>query len=133
MGGIVAFVAIAYASPHIPYPVLHDGLLAPAFAALIIGLALKPAWMKWMEVKPLILLGNASYSFYLLHSFVLAAYFMPLGELKPYGFLGTLIGLLLPVVVAIAVYLLIEEPARRKLRPKSSPRSSNPKVVAQPA
>jgi peptidoglycan/LPS O-acetylase OafA/YrhL len=133
LSGIAAFLAVAYASPYIPYPILHDGLLTPAFAALIVGLALKPAWMGWMEVKPLILLGNASYSFYLLHSFLLGAYFMPDGKLKPYGFAGYLIGLLLPVAIALLVYRFIEEPARRKLRPRSSPRSSNPKVVAQPA
>jgi peptidoglycan/LPS O-acetylase OafA/YrhL len=133
IGGIAAFLAIAYASPYIPYPILHDGLLAPAFAALIVGLALRPAWMRWMEAQPLILLGNASYSFYLLHSFVFGAYFSPKGELKPYGFAGYMIGLLLPVAIALLVYRFIEEPARRKLRPKASPGVNTSKVVAQSA
>jgi peptidoglycan/LPS O-acetylase OafA/YrhL len=133
IAGIAAFFAVAYTSPYIPYPILHDGLLTPAFAALIVGLALKPAWMRWMEAQPLIVLGNASYSFYLLHSFVLGWYFMPVGELKPYGFAGYLIGLLLPIVIALFVYRFIEEPARRKLRPKTSPRPDTSKVLAQPA
>lgn len=135
ISGIVVFVAVAYASPHIPYPILHDGLLGPAFAALIIGLAMRPAWMKWMESKPLILFGNASYSLYLLHSFVLGAYFManPNGIPSHGTFTGTLIGLLLPIVIAILVYRLIEEPLRRKLRPKARVLPPEPGALAQPA
>ena len=133
VGGIATFLVIAFVSPYIPYPILHDGLLAPAFASLIIGLALRPAWMSWMETKTLVLLGNASYSFYLLHSFVLGAYFMPMGELKHGSYEGTLIGLLLPIAIAILVYRFIEEPMRRKLRPKPQVRPSEPQVLAQPA
>jgi len=130
---LLAFVAVMLASPHIPYPLLHNGLLPPAFAALIIGLAMRPAFMSWLEWKPLVLLGNASYSLYLLHSFVLSVYFMPMGKLKPYGPEGTAIGYLLPIVIAIFVYLLIEEPARRKLRPKPIEPAVEAKVLAQPA
>ncbi|MGZ4787615.1 MAG: acyltransferase family protein [Terriglobales bacterium] len=130
LSGLASFIAIVIASPFIPYPVLHNGLLAPAFASLIVGLALKPVWMGWMESKALVLLGNASYSLYLLHSFVLGVYFVPMGTLKPYGLLGKSIGILLPFVVAILVYKFIEEPARRKLRPKPQLRTI---AVAQTA
>lgn len=130
LAGVAAFFAIGFASPHIPYPLMHDALLAPSFASLIIGLAMRPAWMKWMEFGPLVFLGNASYSLYLLHSLVLFNYFMPTGELKPYGFGGMLIGLLLPIVVASLVYRFIEEPLRRKLRPKPA---VSQVALAQPA
>lgn len=133
IAGVAAFAAVVVASPHIPYPFLHEGLLPPAFAALIVGLALKPAWMGWMETRPLVLLGNASYSLYLLHGFVLGAYFMPMGTLLPMGFIREAIGMMLPIVVAILVYRFIEEPARRKLRPKPQVRLTDAKSLAQPA
>jgi peptidoglycan/LPS O-acetylase OafA/YrhL len=118
LGGLTAFVIVMLASPHISYPFLHSGILPLAFASLIVGLAMRPTWTAFLEWKPLVLLGNASYSLYLLHGFVLGAYFTPMGKLKPYGPLGYIIGYLLPIIVAIFVYKLIEEPARRKLRPK---------------
>jgi peptidoglycan/LPS O-acetylase OafA/YrhL len=128
--GLLLFASVILLSPHIPYPILHNGLLAPAFAALIVGLALRPAWMSWMEIRPLVLLGNASYSLYLLHSFVLGVYFMPVGILKDRGPLWNAVGYVLPIVVAILVYRFVEEPARRKLRPKVEPRAI---ALAQPA
>jgi peptidoglycan/LPS O-acetylase OafA/YrhL len=131
--GIFSFVLVATASQRIPYPILHNGLLSPAFAAIIVGLALRPTWTSWLEIKPLVLLGNASYSLYLLHSFVLGAYFSPVGQLRKVGPVGTAIGLLLPIVVAILVYRFIEEPARRKLRPKSRPVIIQEHAMSQPA
>jgi len=118
LGGLAAFFAVVFVSWRIPYPVLHDGMLAPAFAAIILGLAMRPAWTSWMNFGPLVLLGNASYSLYLLHSAILGMFFMPKGELKHYGPLGTAIGYLVPIIVAILVYRFIEEPLRRKLRPR---------------
>ena len=118
LGGFTAVIVVMLASPHIPYPLLHNGILPLAFAALITGLAMRPTWTAFLEWKPLVLLGNASYSLYLLHGLVLMVYFMPMGKLKPYGPMGYIIGYLLPIVVAILVYKFIEEPARRKLRPK---------------
>jgi peptidoglycan/LPS O-acetylase OafA/YrhL len=128
--GLLLFAVVILLSPHIPYPVLHNGLLAPAFAALIVGLGLRPGWMSWMETRPLVLLGNASYSLYLLHSFVLNVYFMPMGQLKNRGPVGNAIGYVLPILIAILVYRFIEEPARRKLRPKQQ---APVPALAQPA
>ena len=130
IGGVAMFLTVISASPKIPYPVLHNGLLAPAFASLIVSLALKPSWMGWMEWKLFVMLGNASYSLYLLHSFLLGAYFMPMGTLKEYSLLGKTIGMLLPFLIAMLVYRFIEEPLRRKLRPKTA---APVIAIAQPA
>jgi peptidoglycan/LPS O-acetylase OafA/YrhL len=116
--GVAALVAIIALSPRIPYPILHDGLLAPAYAAVIYGAALNPAWLKVLESKLFILLGESSYSFYLLHSFLVSVYFMPMGKVRPTGIIGTAIGFLLPIVVSILVFKFIETPARRWLKPK---------------
>jgi len=118
LAGVLALVVVIALSPRIPYPVLHDGLLAPAYAAVIYGAALNPAWLRVLESKFFILLGESSYSFYLLHSFLVSVYFMPMGKLRPTGIIGTTIGFLLPIVVSILVFKFIETPARRWLKPK---------------
>jgi peptidoglycan/LPS O-acetylase OafA/YrhL len=120
LGGIFVFVGITTVSPRIPYPILHDSALAPAFAAIIFGLALRPEWISFLEIRPLVLLGDASYTLYLLHSFILGAYFSPFGQLRHISFWGIAIGLSIPIVVSLLVYRWIEEPARRKLRPKKA-------------
>jgi peptidoglycan/LPS O-acetylase OafA/YrhL len=130
-GAAIGLLTVVALSGRIPYPILHNGLLAPVFAALILGLAMRPSWMSWMEFKPLVVLGNASYSLYLLHSFVLSSYFTPLGVLRSPGPVGWIIGLLLPFLIALFVYRFIEEPARRWLRPKAI--SPPTRVMAQPA
>jgi peptidoglycan/LPS O-acetylase OafA/YrhL len=120
LAGVAAFLAIVTVSPWIPYPILHDSALAPAFAAIIYGLALRPAWIGPLEVRPLVLLGDASYTLYLLHSFVLSSYFSPFGTLRHLTPLGIAIGVCLPIVIALLVYRFIEQPARRWLRPKKA-------------
>jgi peptidoglycan/LPS O-acetylase OafA/YrhL len=118
--GTLAFVVVVIFSPRIPYPLLHNGLLAPAFAAIIYGIALRPAWARLMETRALILLGDASYSLYLLHPFVLFAYFGPNG-VRHQGALGRIVGFALPIAASILVYLGVEQPARRRLRGKVKP------------
>jgi peptidoglycan/LPS O-acetylase OafA/YrhL len=120
VGGLLAFLAVVALSPQIPYPILHNSILAPAFSAIILGLALQPGWTSFLEVKPLVLLGDASYTLYLLHSFILSMYFNAFGQLRHISFWGVTIGLMIPVAVALLVYRFIEEPARRRLRPKKA-------------
>ena len=52
----------------IPYPVLHNGLLAPVFALLIVSLAAGRGPIDaFLATRPLVALGDASYSLYVLH------------------------------------------------------------------
>ena len=118
LGGLVYFVAIATLASHIPYPVLHDAALTPAFAAIICGLALRPAWSKILELKFLVLLGEASYSFYLLHANLIGWIFQPTGEPMHPSAAKMVLGIVIPIAVSILVFKLIEQPARRKLRKK---------------
>ena len=103
----------------IPYPILHSGLLAPVFALLILGLATEPAWIRFLSAPPLILLGESSYSLYLLHTvpIVILTFQLHLGN-SPHIH-RIVAGYLLAIcLISIAVYLLIEKPARRLLRPR---------------
>jgi peptidoglycan/LPS O-acetylase OafA/YrhL len=60
-------------------------------------------WTSLHEFWPLVLLGDGSYSFYLLHSNFLR---MPLWKL--------LASPMVPIAVSVAVYKWIESPAQRK-------------------
>lgn len=118
VGGLIYFACIVAIAPRIPYPILHDAALAPAFVAIIYGLALRPSWSRVLEVTPLVLLGEASYSFYLLHANLLGWIFQPTGEPMHPSLGRMLLGIAVPIALSIAVFKLIEQPARRKLRGK---------------
>ncbi len=71
VGSIVAVVAmgaVLAVSPSIPYPLLHNSLLAPVFALLIVSLAVGRGPLAALLGTPLfVALGEASYSLYLIH------------------------------------------------------------------
>jgi peptidoglycan/LPS O-acetylase OafA/YrhL len=118
LGGLAYFAVVTIIAANIPYPILHDAALTPAFAAIICGLALRPAWAKILELKFLVLLGEASYSFYLLHANLIGWIFQPEGQPLHPSAGKMILGVALPIAVSVLVYKLIEEPARRKLRGK---------------
>jgi peptidoglycan/LPS O-acetylase OafA/YrhL len=131
LSGIAAFVVVVYFSAVIPYAILHTALLAPAFAAIVYGLALRPNWSAFLENRLLVLFGDASYSLYLLHSMIMGIYFHnQTGQLVHKTFLGVLVFVLLMLAISVLVYRFIEEPARRKLNPRRKPQIGD--VGAQP-
>lgn len=117
---ILAYPALLAATPALPYPLLHNGLLAPVFALIIFALAAGDgAASRVLSWAPLLLLGEASYGLYLFH--------LPL--LSRVREVGAAVGASWdrwwqPVVVAavaslalsVAVLKLVEEPARRSVR-----------------
>jgi peptidoglycan/LPS O-acetylase OafA/YrhL len=113
---LAAFAAAVAFSARIPYPILHTALLAPVFGTIIYGIALQPAWARPLEQRVPVLLGDASYSLYLLHPLVLG---FGLGAReRAYSPLGSVMLASVAVVISIGAYLLIERPARRWLRGK---------------
>jgi peptidoglycan/LPS O-acetylase OafA/YrhL len=117
--GIAGLAVVTYFSAVIPYPILHTALLAPAFAAIVYGLALRPNWGGILEHRLLVLCGDASYSLYLLHSMIVGIYFHnTTGQLRNQSLMGVLVFVLLAVTISALVYRFIEEPARRKLNPR---------------
>jgi peptidoglycan/LPS O-acetylase OafA/YrhL len=114
--GLLSGALASAFSAQIPFAVLHTALLAPAFAAIVYGLALQPAGSRFLRWGPLVLLGNASYSLYLLHSTIMGMYFFGNAGLRhtnPAGIVGAFV---IITSAAILVFKFIEEPARRKLR-----------------
>jgi peptidoglycan/LPS O-acetylase OafA/YrhL len=122
LAGLLIAATVAHYSARIAYPVLHTSLLAPAFAAIIYGFALRPAWGAPLTWKPLVFLGDASYSLYLLHSFFMGPFFYtPTGVPRHRGPGWYILFFVLVLGLSGLVYRFIEEPSRRKLRGKPSP------------
>ena len=120
LAGLSAGAAAALFSDQIPFAILHTALLAPAFAAIVYGLALQPKWTAFLRWSPLILLGNASYSFYLLHSNIMGMYFFgSTGQLVHTSFAGVVGAFAIVTIASLLVFRFIEEPLRRKLRGKT--------------
>jgi peptidoglycan/LPS O-acetylase OafA/YrhL len=129
--GIAGFILVVRCGNWIPFPVLHTALLAPAFAAIVYGVALRPRFSQFLENKILVLLGDSSYSLYLLHTLAIGAFF----QFSKTGFenptiLKTVTAVTVAVLVSVAVYRWIEVPGLRFLRPKDK---RKPEIAAEPA
>jgi peptidoglycan/LPS O-acetylase OafA/YrhL len=121
--GLLGAAATALASKFVPYLMVHTAMSGPAFAALVYGIALEPRWVAWLNNRLLVLFGDASYSFYLLHSFFVWPFFFDFRtqQLRFSGLLPILAWTAMMLVISSLVYRFIEEPARRKLRPRKAP------------
>ena len=119
LGGTAVALIITALSPLIPYPVMHTALYAPAFAAIICGLALRPEWASFLEWRWLVLLGESSYCFYLLHVLIIGMFLFPNPEHITVPSLGRwFCGAVTATVVAVLAFRYVEEPARKWLRGK---------------
>jgi peptidoglycan/LPS O-acetylase OafA/YrhL len=114
--GIAVIALITMLAAKIPSPMISAGFLSPAFAAIIYGLALEPRWAQFLAFRPLVVLGEASYSLYLLHSYVMTRVFWSVPYM-PFR-LRVLFCVAAAIGASVVVYELIEKPARRFLRPK---------------
>lgn len=117
--GIVGFGGLfgVLASGVMPYALLHDGLLMPFFGCVILGLAGENPLAHLIGARPLVFVGEASYSLYLLHfnmwnlihdTHVLDR--LGLNRFDPW------ISYLLLILMALLALYLIEKPAQRLLR-----------------
>ena len=130
LGGTSVALLTAAFSDRIAYPILHTGLFAPAFAAIVCGLALQPRWTSFLESRLLVLLGESSYCLYLLHTMIVGMVLYADAphpstapqKLAPPPVVPTLgravAAALMATLVAVLVYRLVEDPARRWLRGK---------------
>jgi peptidoglycan/LPS O-acetylase OafA/YrhL len=140
--GLIVFLA---AAPAVPDEVLHNGLLDPLFVALVLGLAGGTGALAHLLARPrLVVLGEASYSVYILHSPVFlwlkGAVTVALFGRIPAGdrtLNDSLVFVLAHCVVLIAVALLtfcaLELPARRWIRRLGADRAPAGSLPAAPA
>ena len=114
--GVFGFTAIFFLltqADHLPYPIMHDGLLMPLFGCIILGLAGNNRLAYIIGARPLVFIGEASYCLYLLHFNVfqlLHVYRVPerlhLAALDPW------LSYVILILVALAVFHFVEVPAR---------------------
>ena len=65
--GFASVYTILYFGDRMPYVYLHDGLLMPLFAAIVIGLAGSNLLTRIFSIWPLLIIGDSSYCLYILH------------------------------------------------------------------
>lgn len=117
---VLALLAIFTISDHIPYILLHNGLLSPIFAIAIVALAMGGGWIgRFCASRPIVLLGESAYGIYMLHyTILLVLIVFVLADFKdkgkpfpdPFGFV--LFYLLLTVAIAVGARFLVERPGR---------------------
>jgi peptidoglycan/LPS O-acetylase OafA/YrhL len=120
--GVALFAFILVMSPRIPYPLMHTGLAAPAFAAIICGFSLRPAWSGFSHSRICTLLGESSYSLYLLHALVVGiVLFAPIGgsagaHPPSPGPLRAVLAMVMASILGVVVFRYVEEPLRKRIR-----------------
>lgn len=129
-----ALLGVLLASVWIPYPLLHNGLLAPAFAALVYALARGAGPVsRVLSTRLLVRLGAASFALYILHvplmAWLLRGYRTTgtTPPAQPWHFLSFAA---ISIAVSLLVFATVEEPGRRMLRRRLGRRRADVPVVA---
>ncbi|MES2390362.1 MAG: acyltransferase [Acidobacteriota bacterium] len=114
--GVAAVVGLMVAllvSERLPALALHNGLLIPLYAMLLLGLSENTVLASMLSSAPLVLLGEASYALYLVH-FELNTWWEHAFHAS--GSIAAAVwklAILLPL--AIALHLWVERPCRKSL------------------
>lgn len=115
--GFAAAFGILSLGSAMPYAILHDGLLMPLFACIILGLAGNNPLSYALSVRPLVFVGEASYCLYLLHfnmwNLIHDTHVLNLVGLSRFD---PWISYVLLVLMALGALHYIEKPLQRQLR-----------------
>jgi peptidoglycan/LPS O-acetylase OafA/YrhL len=115
--GVAGIYTVLYYGAHMPFALMHDGLLMPLFGLAILGLAGHNLIARFFGFWPFVAVGQASYCLYILHfnlwelihnSHVLEA--THLAALDPWISYGLL------VAAALLTMKFIEKPVQRWIR-----------------
>ena len=122
--GIVGWLCVISLNERIPFILRYSGVCDLAFAATIFGLANSRGWIvRFLSIKPLELLGEASYSIYILQVPLMAFFLWGLSYVTPDPSAGhtlmnatTFAGYLLFLIVSsVACFKFMEAPLRRAI------------------
>lgn len=102
--------------PHMPYLLMHGGLMTPLFAALVLGLSGAHPISSVFSWRPLLLVGESTYCLYLIHFNVyqlLHIYRVPerlhLAAFDPW------LSYLILILLSLAAYHFVETPIRKAI------------------
>lgn len=128
VAGFVALYGVLYFGSHMPYVFMHDGLLMPLYAMIILGLAGRNLLTRIFTVYPLIVIGEASYCLYILHFNVWMLLHDDTHAIERAGLqrFDPWLSYLVLVVVAIATMYLIERPGQRWIKRRFSALATAP-------
>lgn len=125
VGGFAGIYGLVCLGPLVPYAIIHDGLLMPLFACIVLGLAGENKLSQVLGVRPLVFVGEASYCLYLLHfnlwEMVHKSHILDLLGLRRFDPWISYVAL-----IALALFALhfIEKPAQRLLRSWMTPENA---------
>jgi peptidoglycan/LPS O-acetylase OafA/YrhL len=113
-GGLYGILSLG---PLVPYAIIHDGLLMPLFALIVLGLAGENLLARALGVRPLVFVGEASYCLYLLH-FTLWNLIHDSHVLEALGLIrfDPWLSYVLLIALSLVALYFVEKPAQRKLR-----------------
>jgi peptidoglycan/LPS O-acetylase OafA/YrhL len=123
-------------APTLPYPLVHNGLFTPIIALLIATLAIgRGPVAALLGTRPLVALGDASYSLYVLHVPLLVFWSKAVGHLTSEGFRASAYStgafLVCAVLASLLCHRFVEGPLRERLLVVL--RRPSPSGAAQPS
>lgn len=119
--GVLGFAAVWFVTyhwtEHLPYILVHGGLLTPLFALVILGLAGPSPLASVFSIRPLVEIGASTYALYLLHFNVFQLLHnnhvperLGVAKLDPW------ISYVFVVLLAIAVRKWVEHPCQQRIQ-----------------
>jgi peptidoglycan/LPS O-acetylase OafA/YrhL len=117
---LILSIVLLTQAHHIPYPLMHNGLLLPLYAAIVLGLAFSGgAVARFLSLPAIVFLGNASYSMYILHV-PIASWLEVIGRrifsVVIDGPVWAFVYTLIVIAISSLVYKLFEEPVHYRLK-----------------
>ncbi len=122
LSGFAGIYGLLTLGPLVPYAIIHDGLLMPLFACIVLGLAGKNPLSMVLGWRPLVFIGESSYCLYLLH-FNLWNLLHGSHILEKLGLMRFDPWLSYVLLIGMALFALhfIEKPAQKQLRKWMAP------------
>ena len=118
--GLVLTLVLLWNSARLPFLLLHNGLLLPLYAAIILGLCYPGPLGRSLSSKPMLILGETSYAMYLFHyqynDLVKNTFHLP------ESVTGLFWRLLVIIPASVALYFGVERPCRKLILRMSRPR-----------